>query len=107
MQLTIDVLEHGDLVRHIYRLFDRFDEKSGVSSMARTTGYTCTSAVRALAAGSLRQKGIVPPENLAREKRVFEIIRNELEKRGIQVEHTLKKNTGLYRTGLQTELNSV
>ena len=43
-------------------MLDRYDRVNGVSSMARTTGYTATAALRLLAAGTFRPTGIVPPE---------------------------------------------
>jgi saccharopine dehydrogenase-like NADP-dependent oxidoreductase len=95
MQLSIDVIDEEKPTRHIYRLFDQYDEKSGVSSMARTTGYTCTSAVRALAKGAIERKGIIAPEYLGMEPRAFDIIRIELEKRGVHVEHIEEFNLDL------------
>lgn len=63
--------------------------------MARTTGYTCTSAVRALAKGAIERKGIIAPEYLGMEPRAFDIIRIELEKRGVHVEHIEEFNLDL------------
>ncbi|HEX6558276.1 MAG TPA: saccharopine dehydrogenase C-terminal domain-containing protein [Longimicrobiales bacterium] len=52
-------------VRYTYDLLDRCDAASGTLSMARTTGYTCTAAVRLLASGQHTHAGITPPELLA------------------------------------------
>jgi lysine 6-dehydrogenase len=45
-----------------YYLYDYFDTVSGVHSMARTTGYTATMAVRMLAKGLYPRKGLSVPE---------------------------------------------
>jgi lysine 6-dehydrogenase len=44
-----------------YSLFEKFDEKTKTSSMARTTGYTCTSVVNLILNGDYNAKGISPP----------------------------------------------
>jgi len=87
MRLTIDTVSEGTVIRHLYRMFDRNDKENGVSSMARTTGYTCTATVRALAKGAFSQKGIIAPEFVGQNPEAFTIIRSELDKRGVQVDH--------------------
>ena len=55
-------------VRHVFRLLDRYDRQTDTLSMARTTGYTATAAVRMLAEGLYTEAGIVPPELIGRHK---------------------------------------
>ena len=58
---------HGDQeVRHIFRMLDRYDPQTGTLSMARTTGYTATAAVRMLSEGLYEEPGIAPPELIGR-----------------------------------------
>ena len=66
MRIIIDGQEDGRPVRWTYDLLDRTDHEGGVTSMARTTGYTATMAVRALAEGLYGEPGISPPEFLGR-----------------------------------------
>ena len=42
--------------------------------MARTTGYTCTAAVRMVAAGLYDRKGISPPEFVGRDAQAYAFI---------------------------------
>ena len=51
-----------------YLLYDEFDEASGISSMSRTTGYTCTAAINLLAEKKFTEKGVFPPEIIGKEK---------------------------------------
>ncbi len=62
LQVVVDGVEAGRGVRYTYDLIDRFDAATGVTSMARTTGYTCTAVARLVASGAFRQPGICPPE---------------------------------------------
>ena len=64
MRVIVEGIEDGAPVRHTYDLLDRYDVPSDTSSMARTTGYTCTAAVRLLASGHVVRPGITPPERL-------------------------------------------
>jgi lysine 6-dehydrogenase len=69
-----------------YYLFDRKDMDTGFSSMARTTGFTCTSVVNLLAQGKLQNKGICPPEYIGKDEYNFNYILNYLKKREVIVE---------------------
>lgn len=62
MKLVVKGKEAGKAIEYVYELFDRFDRESGISSMARITGYTCTAVARLLLGGNLENRGISPPE---------------------------------------------
>ena len=62
MKLVVKGKEAGKAIEYVYELFDRFDRESGISSMARITGYTCTAVARLLLDGNLENRGISPPE---------------------------------------------
>ena len=64
-------------------MLDRFDTKTLTSSMARTTGYTCTAAVNLLAKGMFNEKGIMPPELVGKHKDCFDFIVDYLKERGV------------------------
>lgn len=64
MRVTIRGREGGQRKEYVYNLFDRYDEETRTSSMARTTGYTCTAAARLVLAGVYKRKGMSPPEHL-------------------------------------------
>jgi saccharopine dehydrogenase-like NADP-dependent oxidoreductase len=73
----------GEAITRRWDLLDYYDPLSETSSMARTTGYTCTSAVRMMAQGLWTQKGIIPPEVVGREAACFQFILEELRRREI------------------------
>jgi saccharopine dehydrogenase-like NADP-dependent oxidoreductase len=81
----------GGRVRHTYDLLDRFDVASGVHSMARTTGYTATAAVRLIASGLYSRRGIVPPEYVGEEPQCVEFMLKELADRGVEYKHKVEK----------------
>lgn len=84
MVVHVDGVRDGRRVRHALTMLDRYDAATSTSSMARTTGYTCTAAVRLLAAGLYRRPGISPPEYLGREERCYEFIMGDLAERGVR-----------------------
>ena len=83
MRVIVEGLKDGLPQRHVYDLLDRYDPATGTTSMARTTGFSCTAAVRMVAAGLYRRKGISPPEFVGREAGCWAFIRAELAKRGV------------------------
>lgn len=83
MRVVVEGLKDGRRERHTFDLHDRTDRASGTSSMARTTGYTATSAVRLFVDGHYRRPGISPPEFLGREAACCERIFADLAARGV------------------------
>jgi len=83
MRIIIKGKENGKPIRWQYDLFDRYDEKTGISSMARTTGYTATSAVSLVLNGDLKRPGINPPEYIGEEKDCLNKILQYQKERGI------------------------
>jgi saccharopine dehydrogenase-like NADP-dependent oxidoreductase len=67
----------------VYDLFDTYDPITKTSSMARTTGYTCTAAVNLLAKGMFNEKGVFPPELVGKHKACFDFIIDYLKSRGV------------------------
>jgi lysine 6-dehydrogenase len=88
-ELTVmKVIVHGEEKTIEYNLLDKFDAATQTSSMARTTGYTCTAAVHLLANNMVTKKGVFPPELLGDDKNAFDFVLNYLEQRGV---HWIKK----------------
>jgi lysine 6-dehydrogenase len=87
MQVFID----SEMKRYNYFLFDRKDKETGFSSMARTTGFTCTAVVNLLAEGRLKHKGITPPEYVGMDEMNFRYILNYLSERKVAVEFSEQK----------------
>ncbi len=83
MRVTVAGEVAGQPVRKVFSLLDRYDRGTGTTSMARTTGYTCTAAVRLLASGGFTRKGISPPEFLGQEPGAWDFIRADLAKHNV------------------------
>ena len=83
MRVTVEGEKAGQPVRKQFNLLDRYDRATKTTSMARTTGYSCTAAVRLLASGRFSRKGITPPEYLGQEPGAWDFIRADLAKHGV------------------------
>lgn len=66
-----------------YDLYDEYDKASKTSSMARTTGYTCTAAVNLIAKNLFTEKGVFPPELIGRYKDCFDFVISYLKERNV------------------------
>jgi len=85
LRVVVDGESAGEQVRITYELLDRFDPRTNISSMARTTGYTATMVARLLAHGGVRETGIIPPEHIGRSAERTDFILAGLQQRGITV----------------------
>ncbi len=68
-----------------YNLFDRTDPGTGVTSMARTTGFPCAIAAAWLAEGRVSEPGIFPPELLGRRADLWDEMVSGLAARGVRL----------------------
>jgi saccharopine dehydrogenase-like NADP-dependent oxidoreductase len=83
LRVEIDVETAGRRLRRAWHLLDRYDASTGTSSMARTTGYTCTAVVDLVASGAYARSGIAAPEDIGRAPGCFERVVRHLADRGI------------------------
>ncbi len=83
MMVMVEGHKNGKKMRYTWDLSDQFDISTGIHSMARTTGYTATAAVRMITSGLYKRKGISPPEYVAFEPSCVEFMLNDLAKRGV------------------------
>jgi lysine 6-dehydrogenase len=91
MQVIIDGEKGGEKDRYIFDLFDRFDSASGVHSMARTTGYTATAALRMVSRGLYKRRGIIAPEFIGEQPECVEFMLKELADRGVVYQQRIEK----------------
>jgi lysine 6-dehydrogenase len=76
--------KNGESRRIVFDLVDLYDAETGVSAMARTTGYTCSIVSQMVGSGQIKEKGVLAPE-----KHIpFEPFFHELAKRGIKIAET-------------------
>jgi len=74
----------------IWDLYDEHDPKTGVHSMARTTGYTATGIARLILNGDYTVPGMHPPEDLSKEPELVQKLLNYLNKRNIDYKKRTK-----------------
>jgi lysine 6-dehydrogenase len=67
-----------------YEMVDYYDEEKGITSMAKTTGYTAAIVSRMLARGDIKEKGIHWPVRIIKGK-LFEELMSSLKERGVIV----------------------
>ncbi|MFC1760251.1 saccharopine dehydrogenase, partial [Candidatus Neomarinimicrobiota bacterium] len=60
-------------------------------SMARTTGYTATLALRMIAEGLYTHKGISPPEYMGKYPKCIDYMQKGLEERGVVYKKTVNE----------------
>ena len=87
LALRVDVkgLSRGKRVHLRYQLLDRYDRRSGVSAMARTTAYPCTSVALLMGSGKIKETGIVTPERITQDERLFRFVLDRLDERGVKM----------------------
>ncbi|MFQ5570248.1 MAG: saccharopine dehydrogenase family protein [Rhodothermales bacterium] len=84
MRVTVRGTENGVAKEYVYHLHDEYDPATGLSSMARTTGFTCTAAVNVVLEGLFTDKGVFPPELIGKDRVCFEYILDYLAARHIE-----------------------
>lgn len=79
--MQVKMLGEGKTI--CYELLDKYDPVTGISSMARSTGYTCAAAVNMVAEGLFKAHGAFPPERLGPDEACFQYIMDYLAARGV------------------------
>lgn len=83
MRITIEGKKDGDSVKYVYNLFDRYDSENNITSMARTTGYTCTAVANLMMEGMFENPGINPPEFIGKTEGHLQFILEYFRERNI------------------------
>jgi lysine 6-dehydrogenase len=83
MKVILDGEKNGEKRKVEWSLLDYFDKETKISSMARTTGYTCTAAVNLIAKKLFNKKGVFPPELIGKDNKCFDFVVEYLKKRNV------------------------
>jgi len=86
---VMKVIIRGEGQTITYDLYDQYDPETQISSMARTTGYTCTAAVNLITEGIFSEKGVFPPELIGDKETCFDFILAYLRERGVQWKYSI------------------
>ncbi len=85
LRIVVEGVKDGRDVRHTYNLLDYYNPDTETSSMARTTGYTCTAMVRLVARGLWSEPGLATPEIVGRSEECYRSVLDHLAARDVHV----------------------
>jgi len=83
MRVSVSGTENGIIKEVVYDLYDEYDTKEKLSSMARTTGFTATATVQMMVEGLFTEKGVFPPELVGKKPECFEYVIKYLADRNV------------------------
>jgi lysine 6-dehydrogenase len=83
MRVIIKGVADGKSKTITYELYDEYDEKERMSSMARTTGFTATAHVELILRGMFTGKGVYPPELVGMDPDCYHFVMKYLKERGV------------------------
>ncbi len=92
-QSIIDGIKDGQRIRYTIDMHDKYCPDTDVISMARTTGYTATLAIRMIADGLYARKGISPPEYMGKYPKCIDYMLRGLKERGVIYRETITEIT--------------
>lgn len=99
MQVVMEGKKDGKRACYTYYLLDRYDVATRTTSMARTTGYTCSIVARQMIDGLFDKKGVYPPEFLGRVEACYTNLLAGYEKRNIKLTETITEQRGSCKEG--------
>jgi lysine 6-dehydrogenase len=85
LKVEVSGVKNGMQTRYVYHLLDHYDEKRGITAMARTTAYSASIIAQLMLKKALKEKGVVPTEKIGKNNALFQLFLDELEKRGIRI----------------------
>ncbi|MEM3783957.1 MAG: saccharopine dehydrogenase family protein [Candidatus Bathyarchaeia archaeon] len=85
LKVEVFGLKAGRKVGYAYHLLDFYDAKSGTTAMARTTAYPASIVAQMLIKGTVKAKGVVPPEKLGVDNEFFRNFLGELKQREVKI----------------------
>jgi lysine 6-dehydrogenase len=84
MKVILHGHEKGEQKTVEFNLLDRYDNETKISSMSRTTGYTCAASANLIASGLFRESGVFPPELVGKHEACFNYVMHYLGERKVQ-----------------------
>jgi saccharopine dehydrogenase-like NADP-dependent oxidoreductase len=85
MRIEVSGVRSGKHVQYAYQLFDQYDERKGITAMARTTAYTASIISQLILRKAIKEKGVVAPEIIGMNDEIFSMFLKESRKRGIEI----------------------
>lgn len=85
MLIIIKGIQNGSSKKIKYTLFKKKQEKSNITSLAKTSGATCSALCELILQNKFNKKGVIPPEYIGFNKDCFNFIWDYLKKRDIKI----------------------
>jgi len=79
------VISKGDGKEIMHYMYDEYDEETKTHSMARATGLPAIAMVEAILEGKYTEKGVIPPEYVAKNDEIYNFIVEYLQDHGITI----------------------
>lgn len=93
MKIIVEGEKDNKKLKYSYDLFDSYDVKTKTHSMARTTGYTATMAVRMLNEKLFNEKGIIVPEYIGKHHDCVKFMLDGLKERAVVYKESLQSDS--------------
>jgi lysine 6-dehydrogenase len=85
MTVVVAGVRNGRHLTYTYRLLDKYDTRKKITAMARTTAFTASIVAQLIARGVVTDIGVLPPERLGMNPRIFAEFQGEMRQRRIVV----------------------
>lgn len=85
MRIKVSGKKDSTRILHTYEVVDYFDEQRNITAMGRSTAYTAFAVIKLLMENKINKKGIVPPEILGMNKKLFQEIQLTLKKKNLDI----------------------
>jgi len=89
--VRVEGVKDGNATTISYDMVDFYDEENGITSMAKTTGFSAAIMARMLGNGAIKEKGIQWPVRIIHGDLIEELL-SELRKRGVEVTETVTRS---------------
>jgi lysine 6-dehydrogenase len=76
---------------HTYEVVDYFDEQRNITAMGRSTAYTAFAVIKLMIENRIHRKGVIPPEILGMDKKLFEEIEHTLKEKDLVIKEKVEK----------------
>ena len=86
--VRVEGIKDGNETVIEYDMVDFYDEENGITSMAKTTGFSAALMARMLGRGDVKKKGIQWPVRVIQGPLVEELL-SKLRERGVEVTETV------------------
>jgi len=84
LEIRVKGIRQGQQTDETYRMVDYYDKQNHISSMARTTGYTCAATARLLLTNDINS-GVLAAEHIGQNTVLFDNLLADLSQRAIHI----------------------